>query len=85
MCELIKIPKIINNSDFLNHYIHIFGQNTTCPCLIYFREMILYYFVLIENVFTWWPNDSSPIMSLMLSPRHNGIHECIYLIMQFIS
>ena len=68
----------------LYHYIHLSIQNTICPCLIYFREIMLYYFVLIENLFTWWPHDSSLIMALMLSPRHNGIHDGIYLIMQFI-
>ena len=46
---------------------------------------MLYYLVFIENVFIWWPHDSSLIMALMVSPRHNGIHDCIYLIMQVIS
>ena len=41
--------------------------------------------ILIKNLFTWWSHDSSLIMPLMLSPRHDGIHDCIYLIMQFIS
>ena len=45
---------------------------------------MLYYLVLIENFFIWWPHDSSLIMALMVSPVHNGIHDYIYLIMQFI-
>ena len=46
---------------------------------------MLYYLVLIENFFVWWPHDSSLIMALMVSPGPNGIHDCIYLIMLFIS
>ena len=49
------------------------------------EKLYLYYLVLIKNVFTRWPHDSSHIMALMLSPRHNGIHDCIYLLMQFIT
>ena len=46
---------------------------------------MLYYLVFIKTVFTGWLHDSSRIMALMLPPGHNGIHDCIYLIMQFIS
>ena len=46
---------------------------------------MFYYLVLTENLFSWWPHDNSLIMALMLSPRHNGIYDCIYLILQFIS
>ena len=46
---------------------------------------MLYYLGFTENVFTWWTHDSSLIMVLMLAPRPNGIHDCIYLRMQFIS
>ena len=38
---------------------------------------MLYYLVLIDNLITWWTHDSGLIMDLMLSPRHNGIHDCI--------
>ena len=30
-----------------------------------------------DRFLTWWPHDNSLIMALMLSPRHNGIHDCI--------
>ena len=46
---------------------------------------MLYYLVLIQNFFIWWPHDSSLIRDLMVSPRHKGIHDSIYLIIQVIS
>ena len=44
-----------------------------------------FYLVLIKHLFTWWPHNSSLIMAVVVSSRHNGIHDYIYLIMQFIS
>ena len=52
---------------------------------IFSRNYVVLFSFFIENFFTWWPHDGNIIMALMLSPRHNGMHDCIYLIMQFIS